>query len=84
MDPITIIGLAAATLTVVSLFPQLLKVWKTRSTKDISMGMFALLCTSLLLWLIYGIFNLDLPIILSNSFAFIQALVILIFKAKYK
>jgi MtN3 and saliva related transmembrane protein len=84
MDNITIIGLIAAAFTTVSLFPQLIKVWKTKSTKDISLGMFMFYCGGVLLWFVYGVFRNDLAIILANSLAFIQALIILMFKAKYK
>jgi MtN3 and saliva related transmembrane protein len=84
MDFITIIGLTAAAFTTVALVPQLLKVWKTKSTKDISTGMFTLYCGGVFLWFVYGAYTGDLPIILANSLAFVQALAILIFKAKYK
>jgi MtN3 and saliva related transmembrane protein len=84
MDTITIIGLIAAAFTTISLFPQLIKVWKTKSTKDISTGMFSLFCGGVFLWFIYGVYVNDLPIMIANSLAFIQALIILIFKAKYK
>ena len=83
MDIITIIGLIAATFTTVSLFPQLIKVWKTKSTKDISTGMFLLFSGGVFLWFIYGIYRRDTPIILANSLAFIQAFIILIFKLRY-
>jgi MtN3 and saliva related transmembrane protein len=84
MDAITIIGLIAALFTTVSLLPQLIKVYKTKSTKDISTGMFTLFGAGVLLWFVYGVFVNDLPIIVANSLAFIQAAVILFFKAKYK
>ena len=84
MDFITIIGLTAAAFTTVALVPQLLKVWKTKSTKDISTGMFTLYCGGVFLWFVYGAYTGDLPIVLANSLAFVQALAILIFKAKYK
>jgi MtN3 and saliva related transmembrane protein len=84
MDTITIIGLVAALFTTISLLPQLIKVYKTKSTKDISTGMFALFGSGVLLWFIYGVFLSNLPIIIANSLAFIQALVILFFKARYK
>jgi len=84
MDTITIIGLIAAAFTTVTLLPQLLKVWKTKSTKDISIGMFMLYCAGVLLWFVYGVYLKDLPIILANSLAFIQAVTILLLKAKYK
>ena len=84
METITIIGLIAAAFTTVALFPQLIKVWKTKSTKDISAGMFSLYCGGVLLWFIYGVYINNLPIIIANSLAFVQAVAILMFKARYK
>jgi MtN3 and saliva related transmembrane protein len=84
MDSITILGLIAASFTTICLLPQLMKVWKTKSTKDISTIMFALYWDGVLLWFIYGVYLNDLPIITANSLAFIQALVILALKARYK
>jgi MtN3 and saliva related transmembrane protein len=84
MDAVTIIGLFAALFTTVSLLPQLIKVYKTKSAKDISTGMFSLFCGGVFLWFTYGVFINDFPIIIANSSAFIQAAMILFFKAKYK
>jgi MtN3 and saliva related transmembrane protein len=84
MDAITIIGLTAALFTTVSLFPQLMRIWRTKSAKDISTGMFSLFCGGVFLWFVYGVFVNDYPIIIANSLAFVQAAVILFFKAKYK
>lgn len=80
MDYIEVIGLIAAAMGGMSLFPQLLKVLKTKSTKDISREMFVLLAGSIFLWLIYGILMDNHPIIIANFFGLIQALVILFFK----
>ena len=82
MDYITIIGLAAAAMGGVALLPQVLKVLKTRSTKDISREMIVLLAGSIFLWLVYGILLSNLPIILANFFGLIQAFIILFFKIK--
>ena len=84
MDYIIIIGLMAAALTVIAFFPQLMKVWKTKSTKDISLGMVSIFSGSIFLWLVYGILMKNSPIIIANFFGFIQALIILLFKIKYK
>jgi MtN3 and saliva related transmembrane protein len=84
MSYVTIIGLAAAAITTISLFPQLLKVWKTKSTKDISLGMFSIFCSGVLLWFVYGILMQDLPIMIANFLIFVQAFIILMFKVKYK
>jgi MtN3 and saliva related transmembrane protein len=84
MNYVTIVGLAAAAITTISLFPQLIKIWKTKSTKDISMEMFLLFCGGVLLWFIYGLLLNDLPMIIANSLGFVQGLIILFFKIKYK
>jgi MtN3 and saliva related transmembrane protein len=83
MEFITIIGLVAAFLTTISLFPQIVKVWKTKSVKDISVGMFLLMCGSVTIWLIYGVLLSDLPLIASNSLVFAQAITMLMFKKKF-
>ncbi len=84
MNSITWIGLLAGTLTTISFFPQMLKTWKTRSTKDISLEMFLLFCSGLLLWIIYGLFLRDIPVIMTNVATFILAFPILVLKLKYK
>ncbi|MGB5592939.1 MAG: SemiSWEET transporter [Crocosphaera sp.] len=84
MNPITWIGLLAGALTTISFFPQMLKTWKTRSTKDISLEMFLLFCTGVFLWIIYGFFLDDIPVIMTNIATFILAFPILVLKLKYK
>ena len=84
LDIITVVGLVAAAFTTISFLPQVIKVWKTKSTRDISRGMFMLSSSGLFLWFIYGLYIKDLPIILANSLSLMQALIILIFKFRYK
>jgi MtN3 and saliva related transmembrane protein len=83
MDAITILGLIAATFTTVCLLPQLMKVYKTKSTKDISTVMFTLYSGGVLLWFIYGVYRQDIAIMIANSLALIQGIVILALKLKY-
>ncbi len=80
----TLIGLIAATITTLSFIPQLIKTWKLKETKDISLLMFVILGIGIFLWIIYGFLLWDLPLILANSITFIFVLVILFFKFKYK
>ena len=80
----TVIGLIAATITTLSFIPQLIKTWKLKETKDISLLMFVTLGVGIILWIIYGFLLWDLPLILANSITFVFVLVILFFKFKYK
>lgn len=84
-DPlITAIGLLAGTLTTIAFIPQVIKTWQSKSTKDVSLGMFLLFSTGVFLWLVYGIFKQDIAVILANFITFILASIILWLKVKYK
>jgi MtN3 and saliva related transmembrane protein len=64
---INYLGYFAGMLTVSSFLPQVIRAWRTRQTRDLSLGMFALLTTASTLWIIYGSVTADWPIILTNS-----------------
>jgi len=61
------LGFFAGVLTVSSFLPQVIRTWRTRQTRDLSLGMFALLTTASSLWMIYGAVTKDLPVILTNA-----------------
>lgn len=84
METVTIIGLAAGFCTTVGFLPQAIHTWKTKSAKDLSLGMYSIFCTGVLLWLIYGIAVQDIPIILANGITMLLALSILYFKLTFK
>ena len=78
------IGFFAAFCTTFAFFPQAVKVWKSKSTKDISLYMFIIFTTGVFSWLIYGIIISNLPVILANAVTLILSLFILICKLRYK
>ena len=73
MNYITALGLLAATLTTLAFLPQVIKTWRSKSAKDLSLGTFSMFCTGVLLWLIYGLLIDDLPIILANAVTLLLA-----------
>jgi len=83
MDSITLLGLVAGTLTTAAFLPQLTKAWKSRSTKDISLLMYVVICTGILLWLIFGLCIGSLPVIAANAVTLLIAIAILILKIRY-
>ena len=85
MDPfvIKLIGFAAATCTTVAYAPQAIKVWKTRSTGDISLGMFLVMLLGLALWLVYGLLSGDAPLVAANAITMLLAGGILVMKLRY-
>ena len=66
IDQNEIIGLIAAVCTTFAFIPQVIKVWKTKQTNDLSLRMYSIMFIGLLLWLIYGIRIDSLSIILAN------------------
>jgi MtN3 and saliva related transmembrane protein len=79
----TILGLLAGTLTTIAFLPQVIKTWKSRSAKDLSLGMLAAFSAGVLLWLVYGFLIDSLPIILANAVTLILACTNLGLKLKY-
>jgi MtN3 and saliva related transmembrane protein len=85
MEIVTVVGLVAATFTTVSLFPQLLKSWRTRwkPTTDSTIAVYSMLfCVGIFLWLVYGISLNDLPMVVANTLSFLQGLIILVIQVR--
>jgi MtN3 and saliva related transmembrane protein len=79
---VTVIGLVAAFCTTVSYIPQIRKIWATGETHDISLRMFLILTTGIALWVIYGVLQADVVIILANSVSLAFLCAILFFKIR--
>jgi len=84
VDGVTLLGFGAALLTTLAFLPQAIKVWRTRTTTDISLLTFLTFCAGIILWLSYGILTSDLPLIAANSATLVLAGTILGFKLRYK
>ncbi len=63
---INIIGLLAAALTSFAMLPQVIKIYRTKHTRDLSLPTFVLFNCGLLLWLIYGFLIASPPLIAGN------------------
>ena len=83
MDGITLIGLLAAAISTLGFAPQVVKVHRTRMTRDLSLGAYVLLFSGLCLWLIYGLLIGALPIILGNAMACAMSAYIIFMKLKH-
>ncbi|KZB64623.1 hypothetical protein AUP42_00610 [Thalassospira lucentensis] len=79
----TVLGLLAGSLTTIAFLPQVIRTWRTRSTADISLVMFLILCTGIALWLVYGLIRGDWPVIIANGFTLVLASTILFFKLRH-
>jgi len=61
-----LIGMIAGTLTTIAFVPQVWRVWKTRSTRDISLPMYLVFTAGVAFWLAYGLMIGAWPIIVAN------------------
>lgn len=84
MNYTTLIGYIAAFCTTMSFLPQAIHIIRNKNTNSISLLMYLLFNTGILLWLMYGILLRDLPIILANAITFAFTFTILILKIRYQ
>ncbi|MCX6122660.1 MAG: SemiSWEET transporter [Ignavibacteriales bacterium] len=70
--------------TTSSFIPQAYKVFKTKKTEDLSLGIFLLFCGGTVLWIIYGAMIKSFPVLLANSVTFVLAFYILMMKIKHR
>lgn len=83
MDLTEIIGYSAAFFTTAAFLPQVYQVWKSRSAKDISLGMYIVFVTGIAFWLVYGLLIASWPIIIANMVTFILAGCVLVMKIRF-
>jgi len=77
-----LVGSLAGILTTIAFIPQVAKTWRTRSAGDISLWMFLLFSSGVLLWLIYGMLLRAMPIIIANAFTLTLSASILVLKVR--
>lgn len=78
-----LIGSIAATLTTTAFIPQAWQVWRTRHTKDISLGMYAIFTSGVALWAIYGMMIVSWPVIIANCITLVLAGAVLVMKIRF-
>jgi len=79
----SMIGYVAAFSTTVSFVPQLLRVIRLKSARDISLGMFLFFSFGVFLWLVYGLMIHSLPVVAANVVTLGLSLSILVLKLRY-
>ena len=81
---IQLLGLVAGACTTIAFLPQVIKTWKSRSAKDLSLSMFSIFCLGVTLWLVYGFMVDDVPVIAANLLTLMLASTLLFFKLRFK
>ena len=84
IDAIEILGLVAAVLTTSGFLPQIVKTWKTKDVSSLSLPMYLVLCTGMVLWLIYGVLTNSFALVAANTVSSSLTLLLVVFILKYK
>ncbi len=84
MDAIVLVGYIAGALTTIAFVPQVIKAWKLRETRDLSLAMLVFLGLGVLLWTFYGFWIGSMPIIAANLITFFLILILFGLKIRYK
>ncbi|MCX8044084.1 MAG: SemiSWEET transporter [Desulfobacterota bacterium] len=79
----SMIGLVAGVCTTGSLLPQVWKALRTRTTRDISLVTYILLCVGIFFWCVYGLLIREVPIVLANGVSLIFAVIVLLLKLRH-
>lgn len=79
---ITAIGVVATALSTVSLLPQVVRTWRTRSAEDLSLTWLIVALASMVVWICYGSLVSAYAIVWANALTFVQAGLILAIKVR--
>ncbi len=82
-QPVEAIGFVAALCTTAAYVPQLVRIVRLRSARDISLPTFLMMCVGVFLWLLYGLYTGSKPVIASNGVTLVLSLSILVLKLRY-
>ena len=81
---VTWLGLIAGAITSFAAVPQVVRTYRTRHARDISIWQPILLTAGMALWLVYGILLKDVPLITANLFSLLCYGILIVLKIRYR
>ncbi|GFE58442.1 SemiSWEET family sugar transporter [Geobacter sp. AOG1] len=81
---VTWLGLIAGAVTSFAAVPQVVRTYRTRHARDISIWQPILLTAGMALWLVYGILLKDVPLITANLFSLLCYGILIVLKIRYR
>ena len=75
-----LVGSVAGTLTTVAFVPQVVKTWRSRSTRDISLAMWLAFSAGVALWIVYALIAGAWPIFVANTVTLLLSATVLALK----
>ena len=84
MTGVDILGYGACAVTAFTFLPQVLKTWKERSAKNVSLMMFIIAFTNEVMWIAYGALRNDMVIVVTNVILITMCSIMILLKLKYR
>lgn len=84
MSGVDILGYSAGFITSLTFIPQVIKTWKEKSAKNVSLLMFVIAFVNEVMWIAYGIMRNDMVIVITNVIMIMMCSMMLYFKKIYK
>ncbi len=78
------VGFIGGVFSSISFLPQVIKLWKTKSAKDLSMMTLLFLIVNVCTWLTYGVLIHAWPLIVTNGIVLSMVLLMVYFKLTFK
>lgn len=84
MSFVDILGYGACAVTALTFLPQVLKTWKEKSAKNVSLLMFIIAFVNEIMWIAYGSLRNDMVIVITNVIMISMCSVMIGLKLKYR
>lgn len=78
-----IVGYAAGVLIAISFLPQVIRSWRTRRVRDLSLAMILTTLAGTVLWILYGALSRSSPIIVMNTVFGLMVIILLVLKIRH-
>lgn len=83
MELITLVGLTASILVTVAYIPEVVKTIRTKETRDLALSWIVTLDLGQVLYLIYSLAIMNIPVIITSSSGVVTCTILLVYKMKY-
>lgn len=83
MTAVDILGYAACAVTALTFLPQVVKTWREKSAKNVSLLMFIIAFINEIMWIAYGALRNDMVIVVTNVIMISMCSVMIALKLKY-
>jgi MtN3 and saliva related transmembrane protein len=84
MTGIQLLGYGACAVTALTFLPQVIKTWKEKSAKNVSLLMFIIAFVNEVMWIAYGVLRDDMVIIVTNVIMISMCSIMISLKLRFK